>query len=955
MHLYLRGSILLLGLLAGSVLPGRAAGPIYVDLAPVVNTAREDDGVADNGQGGWSDEGINDMGIYPPIPVGEVERNGQKFRLLDPAAHEGRAVVMLKGLKRGTGKPEQVELPVPGLKGAYLYVLQNSVGSVPGQPPEYRVATWTVQYADGTAAEIPMRSQVEIRPWWTGQWWDNHGRECWPVFIGRNFYSLKYNQYIGVWSTQWPNPHPQQPITNLVIRSAGLDAPVVWAVTLDDDDYYVPEETLKKDFVRPPGVPDGFFNARLEKERQAITAAGIAEGRLRGLRSVEVIRPDLLRVVVDSALGGIGAGSGAGVIEKLQVPETFSVSGSKVVAVGRHTYEAWRGDIGAFPANILFHHAFYLKLAAPLPAGKTCTVRVAGLEAPLTGELSLAFDPAQSPTPALKVNQVAYSGRARERYAYLGWWAGDLGAVDFADFGRYEVVDEKSGRVVTNGTPVLRAEADARSGEKVWELNLSGLRPGPAYHVRVPGLGRSASFAVGGAAMRDLYYHTSRAFFHQRCGQELQAPFSDFARAACHLKVYEGGYLVGNPNYVPKPGEAVREFRGGYHDAADDDCFTYHLRATAQLLTVFEQYPGLFKDKDLNLPESGNGVPDILDEAWWALSFYRENQREDGAILLGRGNDQDAMRDWERAHKSRPPFGNFPPTNMSCTEYAAVAAQLARALRPFDKGRADALLKSADRAYAWARKHPSTPTELGEVLFQGWAAAELFRTSGDRRYNDDVLKLASTGAFKRVDWKLSHFATICKWSYAACAQPGTDTALRDELRASIKASADHVVRHSSTNVYRVGHDGKASLGWGNGNGGGYYGDACIRTYWLTGDAAYLDAAALNADFQLGANPLSKGFITGLGVRHPVQPQINASLYREPRQTGETVKGITVYGLANNQPPGYPAEVPLYRRWRDIGSGAEVCSEFTITETIGASALLYATLYAEEAGGARAPK
>ena len=95
MHLYLRGSILLLGLLAGSVLPSRAAGPIYVDLAPVVNTAREDDGVANNGQGGWSDEGINDMGIFPPIPVGEVERNGQKFRLLDPAAHGGHRLTDL--------------------------------------------------------------------------------------------------------------------------------------------------------------------------------------------------------------------------------------------------------------------------------------------------------------------------------------------------------------------------------------------------------------------------------------------------------------------------------------------------------------------------------------------------------------------------------------------------------------------------------------------------------------------------------------------------------------------------------------------------------------------------------------------------------------------------------------------------------------------------------------------
>ncbi len=938
--------VLLLTLAGG--LGSVSAAPTYLDLSTVVNTAREDDGIADNQQGGWSDEGINDMGIYPPIPVGEVERNAQKFQLVDPARHEGRAVLMLKGTRRGTDKPGEAALPVPGIKGKYLYILQNSVGSVAGQSAAYRVATWTVQYADGSSVEIPMRAQVEILDWWTAQWWDNHGRESWPVFIGRNFYSQKYNQHLGVWSSQWPNPHPEKAITNLVIQSAGLAAPVVWAVTVDDEDYHA-SANLKKDFVRPPGVPEDFFNVRLAKERLAIMAAAVAEGRLKGLRSVEVMRPDLLRVEVDSALGGIGPGSGAGLIEKFQTPETFAVSGLKVQAVGRQTYESWRGDIGAFPANQLFNHAFYVKLAAPMQAGKSYTVKVAGLEAPLTSELTLVFDPARVETRVIKVNQVAYSGRSAVRYAYLGWWAGDLGAVDYADFTRFDVVDEKSGKVVTNGLLTLRSAADERSGEKVWQMDLSGLAVGPAYHVRVPGLGRSATFAVGGKAIRDLYYHTARVFFHQRCGQELKAPFSDFPREACHLQVYEGGYLVGNPNYRPKPGEAVREFRGGYHDAADDDCFTYHLRATAQALAVYEQYPKLFKDKDLNLPESGNGIPDVLDEAWWALEFYLTNQRADGGILKGRGNDQDAMRDWERKYKSRPAFGNFPPTPMSCTEYAAVAAQLARSLRPYDAARADRLVKSADRAVNWADQHPENPPDKSAPAFQVWALAELFRTTGEKRYNDRVVSLAATGAFKPLHGSLAQYSPVFKWAYATCERPGTDAALRKELRDSIVTSAGFQMRGTESNVYRMGHV-KGALGWGNGNGGGHYADVCLRAYWLTGDRAYLNTVALNADFQLGANPLSKTFISGLGVRPPTQPQINKSLYTEPKKSGATVKGITAYGLGGSKPPGYPVEVPIYRCWRDIGESAEMNSEFTITETIGASAMLYAALYAEEMGG-----
>lgn len=935
-------ALILISFVGGAALQ---AAPVYLDLAPVVNTSREDDGIAKNGAGGWSDEGINDMGIYPPIPVGQVERNAHKFTLVDPAGNQGKDVLMLKGAKAGKDKPERVSIAVSGLKSAYLYVVQNSAGSVVGQPPEHLVAKWTVQYADGTSVDIPMRSQVEIWDWWCAQWWDNHGPQSWPMFIGRNFYSQKYNRFIGVWAMQWANPSPAKAITNLVIQSAGVDAPVVWAITFDDENYHA-SESIKKDFGRPPGVPEDFFNVRLEKERKGILDAAIAEGRMKGVCGVEVIRPDLLRVEVDSALGGIGAGSGAGVIEKFQTPETFSVNGRKVLAVGRQSYEVWRGDIGVFPQNILFHHAFYLKLDAPLKAGKTHTVKVSGLKAPMTSEMKVVFDPKTSETRVIKVNQVAYSARSAKRYAYLGWWAGDMGAVDYTGFKQFEVVDEASGKVVTNGVPVLRAELDERSGEQVWALDVSGVTAGPAYHVHVPGLGRSATFAVGASGLHELYYHTMRVFFHQRCGQELKAPYSDFPREACHLKVYESGYMVGNPDYLPKPNEAVREFHGCYHDAADNDCFTYHLRATAQVLSAYEQYPAAFKDKDLNLPESGNGIPDVLDESWWAVEFYSKNQQADGGVLKGRGNDQDEIYAWERTHKGRPAFGNFPPTAMSCTEYAAVAAQLSRLLKPYDSKRAEALVKSADRAVAWADQHPDNPPDQSEAIFHFWAVSELFRTTGEKRYNDEVLRLAANGAYKKYHWGLGQFVPIFQWAYATCEQPGTDPALRKLLRDSITNSAGYVVRGTEENKYRFGH-GKAELSWGNGNGGGHYADVCLRAYWLTGDAAYLTAASLNADFQLGANPLSKTFISGMGVRHPMQPQINRSLYKEPQKTGDTVKGITAYGLGGATPPGFPARVPIYRGWRDIGESAENSSEFTITETVGCSAMLYAALYAEE--------
>jgi hypothetical protein len=169
-----------------------------------------------------------------------------------------------------------------------------------------------------------------------------------------------------------------------------------------------------------------------------------------------------------------------------------------------------------------------------------------------------------------------------------------------------------------------------------------------------------------------------------------------------------------------------------------------------------------------------------------------------------------------------------------------------------------------------------------------------------------------------------------------------------ELKTLALQRADAIVKDTEAPAYRVGRGAvERGNGWGNLNGGGRWADPCLRAYFLTRDHKYLDAACLNADFQLGANPLSRTFLTGLGARFPEHPEISEFLYTGPHRTGSSVKGITVYGLTSDEPPWYPSS-PAWRRWRDLGNGgAEVSSEFTVTETIGASAMLYSVLYALE--------
>lgn len=919
--------------------------PFFVDLRETANAGLEDDGIADNGAGGWTDEGINDMFLWPPLPLGENEYNGYPFHVIDPESNEGRSVLVLRGRDRCQDKPVEATVSVPEVKGRFVYFLQNAAGSVAGQPEAYTVATYTISYADGSQVEVPMRDGIEIRQWWTSDGNDHHDEIRRPAHVGKNLYTEKWRQMIGLWATRWANPHPDKPITAIQFSSHELAVPILFAVTISDQDY-----AQKRREPEPVGpIPKDYFIRKMAQEERGLFQAMIDVGHVQGIRSIELIRNDVLAVTVDAALTQRAFYDTDA--DRYQTPDSFTVTsptdpdyaqGQRPAKVGRLSYERWNGDVGRYPGCVLYWHEYYLTLPTPMKPGHRYDVKLPAIPERFRSSASLGYDDAMTHTKVIKVNQVGYSPLATRRYAYLGWWAGDAGAVDYSQLSDFTVVDESNNQEVLEGKITPRQLGDPLSGEDVYEMDLSALKPGQ-YHVRVRSLGRSDSFAVGQQTPKQLYYHAMRGFFHQRCGQEFKEPWTWVTKAPCHVWCWESGYLVENPRYQPKPDEEKRSFVGGYHDAADFDHFTYHLRATAQVLTMYERTPDAFTDDELNLPESGNGIPDVLDEARWGLFWYRDHQQPDGGVPLGRGNDSDAFA--QQTGGQRTPFGILPVKNAACTEFAAVAAQYARVIERFDADEAKSYLDAAERAFAWAEAHPDKDEEAQRL--RAWAAAELFCATGKQAYHDVFKQLVNDGVLDVKEKILDQHLPVFMSSYVHSEREDVDREIQERLRRMLIEKADALVESLERPAYRMSHGGETFLGWGTGNGGGHYADPLLRAYWLTGGQKYLDAASLNADFQLGCNPLAKTFVTGLGARPPVRPEISGFLYEGPGYSGRTVEGITVYGLAGDVAHNWhPAELPKWRKWRDLwSSGAEISSEFTIPQTIGPSAMLYGTLYA----------
>ena len=513
---------------------------------------------------------------------------------------------------------------------------------------------------------------------------------------------------------------------------------------------------------------------RLAKEAKAIAAK---QGWIEGFRAVELLRSDLLSVTLDGGVfGALDPGNSAAVAvmggpEEIQKPTAFAIlsptdpdyrSPVHPTIVGRATYEGRNcmdpKKMWPLFANTIYWSDYFLYLPTPLKSGHTYTIRTetkASKDPRFTYERSLAYDEAKTTSKAIKINQVGYSAMATRRFAYLGWWAGDQGKVDYCTLKKFVVINEANGQPVMHGQLKLRAADDKNSGEDIYEMDLSALRPGQ-YHIQVPGLARSETFCVGGAATGELYYQTMRAFFHQRCGQELKGPWTWVKKPACHAEVWESGEFVAGPgalhhspadrqahaHYKPKPGEKKRSFRGGYHDAADFDTFSYHLPATSQILCVYELFPSAFADRDLGIPESGNGVPDILDEAEWGLSFYLDNQYPNAAIPLGRVNHCDARSQNIEGGKNAPmpPFGVLPPARESTPTFAAVAAQFSRVICKFDKDKAAQYLAAAKKAFHYAMSHDP------EAIWKEFSTAEVPLVKHEKRrlFGDNWLSPLAT-------------------------------------------------------------------------------------------------------------------------------------------------------------------------------------------------------------------
>ncbi|HWA25480.1 MAG TPA: glycoside hydrolase family 9 protein [Lacunisphaera sp.] len=645
----------------------------------------------------------------------------------------------------------------------------------------------------------------------------------------------------------------------------------------------------------------------------------------------------------------------------------------------------------------------YLRLGRDIPEGAAVAVTNPAGELWPGGTAFQAQADSLRESPAIHVNQEGYLPGAPKK-AMVGYFLGSMGEMPIPAANRFYVVDAR-GATVLEGKLTARPDRgyayEPTPYQQVAEADFTALRTPGEYRLAVPGLGASLPFRIDDGVAMAFARTYALGIYHQRCGTSNAVPFTRFLHEGCHLAAAqvpvpaaefpsvwerlaasaraETASAAGNGLALTSEAAQLYPFvhrgtvnvAGGHHDAGDYGKYTTNSASFIHtLMFAVDAIPGAAECDNLGLPESGDGVPDLMQEAKWEADFLARMQDDDGGFYFLVG-----PRD--RAYESDvlPDQGDPQvvwPKNTAATAAAVAALAQAASSPHFRK----AYPKIADGYLARARKgwkflvaaierfgprgsyqrltHYGDNHRHDDEL--AWAAAELFLATGEGEFHDKFRAWCDPAGDRTRRWgwwRLNECWGNAIRSYAFAgrtdriAADRLDAALLAKCEREIEAAGRDAMNSSDESAYGTSFPAQTKRM----RGGGWYFSldqafdlavASLLDYPRQADPRpqFLEAYLANLNFEAGTNPVNISYLTGLGQRRPHEL---VHQYAENDRRREPPPGLPIGNIQAGQPylSRYKGELgnlsfpddgaatapyPYYDRWTDTHN---VSTEFVI--------------------------
>lgn len=446
----------------------------------------------------------------------------------------------------------------------------------------------------------------------------------------------------------------------------------------------------------------------------------------------------------------------------------------------------------------------------------------------------------------------------------------------------FQLIRAADQQCIMDGT-TTEAGFDHCSGETVYQIDFSSVTEPGTYYLLAGNLEKSHTFVIDRHVYRSLKNTLLKAFYYQRCGCALEeAHAGPYTHEACHTA--PAIFLEDYQNKAECPQSF--DMTGGWHDAGDFGRYTSAgAVALAHLLYAFELFPESFKEP-VNIPESGNGIPDLLNECLYELEWMLKMQAPDGGAYHKLTSFCHA--DFVMPENDHSQFLIYPVSSMATADFAAVMALASRVYASCRPDFSRQALAAARKAYDWLEHNPYVGFHNPEGSNTGeyddlcdlderlWASAELLRTS-DSGWDDPALQ-ENYALLCRQRLNTLSTATVCKTDFGWTDVSGLASLtilfdpdhhaleLEDAYRDILLREADRLISLQQESGYRLSMEPDDFV-WGSNMVVCNRSILLILASLLTTDMqknACQAAAFEQLHYLLGRNALDISYVTGFG-------------------------------------------------------------------------------------------
>ena len=448
----------------------------------------------------------------------------------------------------------------------------------------------------------------------------------------------------------------------------------------------------------------------------------------------------------------------------------------------------------------------------------------------------------------------------------------------------FYVIDSSSQNICFSGKLELWKMTDPSTELSIYRGDFSNFQKSGTYFIRTAGGDISHPFQISNSVYEDTYKKALKGFYFQRCGLILKSDYAGvYYHPRCHIAdafFHESSDTSGFKHTI-----------GGWHDAGDFGKYVVNAGITVgTLLMAYELFPNCFDQDDIGIPESGNGIPDILDETRYELEWLLKMQGPNGGVYTKLTTEKFAPM--IMPHEGDAMRFIYQIASTATADFAAVMAKAARIYQSFDGTFTDTCLKAADKAWNWLEKHLDIVppggfqnpdgTETGEYGDTNdsderlWASAELFLTTAENKYHSYYVNNYNQQDLISGPMGWQNVKTLAHLAYLNGSANGINSTIQSQIYSSLVNYCQNLVSDRDESGFHVLLN-PGEYFWGSNSQVLNKAILLIICFEKVDNSKFIEIAFDQLHYILGINAHDMTFVTGIGEKSPMHPHHRPSI------------------------------------------------------------------------------